>query len=114
MKGREQARAGESGSKLPQQRRANAYSIGLRHDARVGDRVVIHSAGALECGSLLPLLLRPACWPGLGTRTKGREQARAGESGSKLPHSKAPPFQGMARNPNYCRKMMIAGVPTGV
>ena len=56
--------------------------------------------GALECGSLLPLSLEPACWRPLdsnpafrratGTVSKSREQARGEESGSKLPHSKAP------------------------
>jgi len=43
---------------------------------------------ALECGSLLPLLLRPACWPGLGNLMSASKLA-PGESGSKLPHSKA-------------------------
>ena len=55
---------------------------------------------ALECGSLLPLSLQPACWRPVdsnpafrratGKVSKSREQARGEESGSKLPHSKAP------------------------
>ena len=34
---------------------------------------------ALECGSLLPLWLRPACWPEWGVLSKQRERARARE-----------------------------------
>ena len=43
----------------------------------------------MECGSLLPLSSRPACWPeGARRFERAREQARAEKSGSKLPHSK--------------------------
>jgi len=38
------------------------------------DSVFTYSA-ALECGSLLPLCCRPACWPGFPQRLNGREQA---------------------------------------
>jgi hypothetical protein len=42
---------------------------------------------ALECGSLLPLSFRPACWP--CTEARYRRANSPDKSGSKLPHSRA-------------------------
>src|SRR5262249_39407527 len=52
-----------------------------------------NARSAVECGSLLPLSLRPACWPWKSIPCLWRARPRASsrdQSGSKLPHSKAP------------------------
>src|SRR5208337_5121494 len=42
----------------------------------------------LECGSLLPLSSRPACWPCPGAWDSDRRASSPEKSGSKLPHSR--------------------------
>src|SRR5262249_16949867 len=52
-----------------------------------------NARSAVECGSLLPLSLRPACWPWKGIPCLWRARPRASsrdQSGSKLRHSTAP------------------------
>jgi len=63
-----------------------------RHEPRL-TTVHENARSAVECGSLLPLSLRPACWPWKGIPCLWRARPRASswdQSGSKLPHSKAP------------------------
>jgi hypothetical protein len=63
-----------------------------RHEPRL-TTVYENARRAVECGSLLPLSLRPACWPWKGIPCLCRARPRASsrdQSGSKLPHSKAP------------------------
>jgi len=62
-----------------------------RHEPRL-TTVHENARSAVECGSLLPLSLRPACWPWKGIPCLWRARPRASsrdQSGSKLPHSKS-------------------------
>jgi hypothetical protein len=70
-------------------------------------RQLARACGALECGSLLPLSSPRACLRDFQTAPVSRylaierssQQAGWGESGSKLPHSKAPPAPLIAWEP---------------
>ena len=55
------------------------------------------AAGALECGSLLPLSLSELARGGLDFHRGLGQQAGLQKSGSKLPHSKARCYAGLAK-----------------
>jgi cytochrome c oxidase cbb3-type subunit 3 len=61
-----------------------------------------NARSALECGNLLPLSNRPACWPGTTPGSDGREQARGIKAAASC------------RTPRRLWRLLFAGIVTAL